>query len=177
MDSLKKKRRTQTLAIAGVVVLLVGMIAFNILRPSPEEKAEADFTEKVLAGDTTKLPRNQRQELQHQWERFSPESRKKIFFEVARSRLQEFRDKTAELSPEEKSRAIRKAVEDMRQQRARLGEAEKARIRQRLATGEAKEMTQNFMSFYHQELSAKERSELDPLVHEWLKQVDELMHE
>ena len=37
-----------------------------------------------------------------------------------------------------------------------------------------KEMVQKMMHFYHKELTAKERAELDPLLHEWMYQITEL---
>ncbi len=185
MDSLRRKRRNQLLALILPAAGLAAMILMNVKEPAPEER-EADAFTKVLleagarrrAGQELGAPppisNAERDELRRQWQRFSPESRRKIFQEVARQRLREMRAEIAGVPPEERTRRIAKAVEQMRSQRRKLSGAEQEQMREQLRSSEGKEMVRNILGFYQNELTAVERAELDPLVHEWLYQIEEL---
>ena len=47
-------------------------------------------------------------------------------------------------------------------------------MRERLESPAGKEAVKNVLDFYQSELKARERAELDPLVHEWLYQAEQL---
>jgi len=173
MDSLRRKFGIQISAIVVAALALIGMIMFNVLRPSPEEKQEADLTQALLGNSPAQLSPDERLELQKQWRRLSPESRKNIFFEVARRRLEEFRTKTVGWTPEQRLKDIRETVPGTRSQLSGTGsgQAESSQPTQWLTSTEAAELTQHFMSFYQQELTDSERAELDPLIRRWLNQM------
>ena len=175
MDPLQRKRFRQWLFLAVAVAGLVALVAWSALRPSPEEKRASAFVDAVSAEEHGTLTREQQEELRRQWQNFSPESRKRIFSQVARQRLDEFREKTEAMGPDERSRAIQKALADMRKHRQQIAASERARRRERLSSDEGKELVRNVLDFYQSELTARERADLDPLVHEWLYQVDLLM--
>lgn len=156
---------------AGASVL-VGMMLWSISRPSPEEKAAVDFSRVLLAGNPESMTLEQRESLRRQWERFSPETRKEIFFRVSRENLARVRAETEKMSPEERRTRIDAEVRRLQARRQRLSEEERQEIRERLQTQEAREMVKAFMEFYSTEMTAKERAELDPLVNEWLTMVE-----
>ena len=175
MDSLRRKRRNQRLGVLGACALLGGLAVVNVLRPSPEEKAAGDFRQTLLDRDAGDMSEEERRALREQWQRFSPETRQAVFTEVARVRLEEMRSRTRDLTPAERSARVQEALAEMRQRRAHLSEEQKSRVRERISSTEGREMVQHVLSFYQTELTARERAELDPLVHEWLDQMERMM--
>lgn len=172
VGSLERKKRIRLIAAAAALVLLLAVIVGGVLTPSPEEEeGVAAFTTDVLAADPQSLPRARREALRQQWERFSPETRRAVFTEVARTRLEAMREHTRGLTPEQRAARIAEAVAQMRTRRRLLDPTERARIRGRLTSQDGREMVDHVLRFYQTELSAKERAELDPLVHEWLAQL------
>jgi hypothetical protein len=174
VDSLARARYLRWLWVGGGSVLLVGLIAFHALRPSQEAAPEDAFAEAVVAVRPDQLSLQQREQLRRQWESFPPEARARIFRTVASARLDELRAETASLTPDERSQRIRLAVEQMRRRRQGLTPAEREQAQQRLRDPQTQEMVRQAMGFYRQELTARERAELDPLVQEWLVQIEQL---
>lgn len=175
MDSLRRKRLRQLLAVPVVVTLLGGLVTLSVLRPDPQEREATAFTQSLLAREPGVLSADERDELREQWERFSPETRQRVFLEVARDRLERMREHTRDLTPEQRSERIDEALLRMRQSRERWSEQQRTRVRERLATPEGREMVRNVLEFYQAELTSRERAEMDPLVHEWLYQLEHAM--
>ena len=69
---------------------------------------------------------------------------------------------------------IRERVEEMRKGRKMLTEKERLRIKERLDSEEGREYVKNVLSFYQESLSARARSEYDPLLKEWMVQVEDI---
>jgi hypothetical protein len=169
LDTLRR-RRLRWLFFFGLV--LAGMIAWNVSRPSPEAKQAADFSQNLMTRDPRNFTEADRQELRRQWERFSPETRQQIFFRISRNNLDKFREETASLTPAERAVRVQTEISRMRERQARLTETERNQIRERLKDKEAAEMVKKFMEFFSTELTAKERAELDPLIKEWFRMVE-----
>jgi len=150
------------------------MIIWNIRRPPPEEKVAADFTEALASRNWRNMDEGQRQEFRGQWEQFSPETRKQVIFGLARRELGRFREETSTLSPEERSRRVQTAVLEIRRHRQQMPAGEQKELRERLESPAGQETVKNVLGFYQNELSARERAELDPLVREWLCQAEQL---
>ena len=174
MTSLQKLRWQRGLLIGTAGVLLTAMFAWNILRPPPEEKVAADFTEAMANQNWRNMDEARRREFRGQWEKFSPETRKQVIFGLARHELERFREQTAVLTPEERSRRIQQAVVETRQHRRQLTPEQQAGMRERLESPAGQEAVKNVLDFYQSELKARERAELDPLVHEWLDQAEQM---
>lgn len=173
--SLARRRRWLLLWMIGTPLLLAALIAFHALKPSPEEKQVSDFSEKIISREHgQRLNRQEQEELRQQWDRFSPETRQQIFTNVAKDMLERFREEAVKYTPEERSKRVQQEIVRMRQQRDQLTEEQRQRIRARISTDQGKEMVKNILTFFQSELTAKERAELDPLVHEYLYQVDQL---
>ena len=62
----------------------------------------------------------------------------------------------------------------MRERYKNLSDEEKQAARERMNSGEARVMIEKVMGFYQNELTAKERAELDPLMQEWFNQIENL---
>jgi len=171
MDSLRRKFRIQISAIAVAILALVSMVLVSVLRPSPEEKQEADLTQALLGGDMAQLSQDERLELKKQWQRLSPESRERVFSVVARRQLEKFRAKAVGLPPEQRSKDFQNTVLVTRKQVGGDGQAGNNQTAQLFTSTESAELTQYFMSFYQQELTDNERAELDPLLRQWLSRM------
>jgi acyl-CoA reductase-like NAD-dependent aldehyde dehydrogenase len=177
MDSLQKKRLRQRLLVVGTSLVLMGAVGLSLLlRPSEEEKQEAEFTETILSQKPGQLPPAQREQLRRQWQSLPPESRDRVFRAIASARLAEFREESKGLSKEERQQRIQKRIAEMRQHRERLTEEERTKLRERLSQKEAKEIVAHVLEFYQEELTARERAELDPLIYAWLYNLDSLLH-
>lgn len=161
------------MAAAGAA--LCALVAVSVLRPSPEEERIDDFRQTLLEREARDMTEEERREFREQWQRFSPETRRAIFTEVARTRLDEMRQETKALTADERSARLQSALNEMRQRRGQLSSEQKARVRERISSAEGQEMVRHVMSFYQTELTARERAELDPLVHEWLDQMERMM--
>jgi hypothetical protein len=165
-----KRRRLLWLLLFGLG--LAAMVVWNVSRPSPEARQAADFSQNLMTRDPRQFTEADRQEMRRQWERFSPETRQQIFFRIARSNLDKFREETARLTSAERAARVQDEIGRMRERQARLTETERRQIRERLQDKEAAEMVRKFMEFFSTELTAKERAELDPLIKEWFRMVE-----
>jgi len=174
MDSLTRTRYLRWGAVGAGVALLLGLVVFHALRPAPEANAEDDFAGALVATRPDQLTEAQREQLRQQWDTFPPEARARIFRTVAAARLEEVRAETAGLTAEERSERIRRAVEQMRRHRQSLSAAERERIQRRLNDPQTRDIVRQAIDVYRQELTARERAELDPLMQEWLIQVEQL---
>lgn len=174
MDSLTGMRWRRRTAVGAAVAAIGALCAYHALRPAEAPSPEDAFTQSVLDLRPAELPEQQREQLRRQWESFPPETRARIFRAVAQARIDEMRADTAGLSPEERSARLRQALEDMRQRRQRLSGAERERISRRLQDPQTREIVTQAMAVYREALSARERAELDPLLQEWLAQIEHL---
>ena len=163
------------LGVAVALAVLGVLLVWSALRRAPEEQVAADFTADVLSRDPEQMPEAEREEMRRQWERFSPETRREVMIAVARDRLDHFREEAAKLTPEERSQRIQDEIARARSRHQDMPAAERERIRERLNSEEGREMVKQLLTFYQTELTAKERAELDPLVHEWFDQTERLM--
>ncbi len=174
MGSVETVRRRRILWILLFAAVLGGMAVWNMARPSPEARMAADFSQAMISRRPETVTEAEREEMRRQWERFSPEARRQIFYTVARSNLAHFREEASALTPEARAARIQEEIRKMRERRDRLTPEERQRIRERMEADRegVKEAVRTFMEFYSTELTAKERAELDPLVEEWFRTVE-----
>lgn len=174
MKRQQQRRLMQWLGVAVVVGGLAAMILLNVSHPQPVNKEAVAMSERLLAGDLANATPEEREQMRNQWERLSPDTQQMVFEEVAKGRLQEMRQEVAAVSEPERLARIEKAVQEMRQHRATMSEHERNETKNRLESPEGKQMIKRILDFYHSELTARERAEYDPLIHEWLLQVGEI---
>jgi endonuclease/exonuclease/phosphatase (EEP) superfamily protein YafD len=176
MDSLQKKRLRQRLLVILPSIVLVVAVAVSMMHPSEAEREEAELTQSILAHRPGQLPPEQREQWRSQWQNLTPESRDRVFRAIATARLDEFREESKGLSKEERQQRIQQRIDEIRQRRKQLTAAERQQLRERLSQQEAKEIVANVLEFYQDELSARERAELDPLIYEWLYNLDSIVN-
>ncbi len=174
MDSLARKRMLQVLSLVGAAGLLAGLVAFNVTRPSAEEKLVSTVSAEIMDVDWESTTPEERRAYRRRWEELSPETREKVWMEVSRRRLQQMREKTRDMPAEERVRRIQKRVRRLRERHRHLTAAEREEVRRRLESDEGREMLKKMLNFYHKELTARERAELDPLLHEWMYEITDL---
>ncbi len=175
MDALAKRRRIQIGSIIGLVAVLILAIAYNAWRPA-ETDADRVRALGTMIIDTRMdhATAQQREEFREQWESLSPQARQEVFNMVARHRIQEMRQQFHQLDANERPRKIRETLDRMRERRQAMPQAEREEVRARLNTEEGRMMVKTAMNLYLSEFTARERAEMDPLMHEWLFQIQEL---
>jgi G3E family GTPase len=174
VDSLTRTRYLRWGSVGAGTAVLAGLVVFHAMRPSQETTPEDEFADAIVATRPDQLTLEQREQLRQQWEGFPPEARARIFRTVASARLDQLRAETAALTPQERSDRIRLALEQMRRRRQGLSAGEREHIQQRLRDPQTQETVRQVIGFYRQELTARERAELDPLLQEWLVQIEQL---
>lgn len=175
MDSLQRRVLLQRLLLGAVVVGLLAMLTWNAWRPVDNKADELHSVSRtILDTDWEEVTPEQRQEFRRQWQELPPETREEVFQQVARRRVVELRRTLDELTPEERADKIRERVERMRTETADLPADERAQIRERINSEEGQAMIRRVLELYMNEFTARERAELDPLVHEWLAHIEAL---
>lgn len=170
-------RKRQFLWILATLAFLGALIGLSAWRRQPEERAVVDFTASVIDRGNEPLSTDEQSELRRQWERFSPQTRREVLRAIVRHELERFRAETAVLTPDERSRRIEDETRRLRTRRERLTPEQKARIRERLESDEGRDLVRQLLALHQTELTARERAELDPLLHEWLQQTERMMRE
>jgi len=172
MDSLTRRKIRQTAVLVGVAAALIGLVLFHGLRPSPEEQQAAALRDILVAGDGRFMDEEERQHLREQWQRLNPDTRRNIVTEVCRARIEQMREEQAHLSVAERRERIQQAVAELRRNRRNLSEAEKEQVKGRLALPETQDMVRHILNLYHTEFTPRESAEMDPLLHEWISQME-----
>ena len=139
-----------------------------------EEKTVSVFSQPQLGNDLKNASEQERDALRKDWENLPKPTREKIIRQVMRGRLGEMRKKISGLTAEQRKARIDEDIEKMRERYKNLSDEEKQAARERMNSGEARVMIEKVMGFYQNELTAKERAELDPLMQEWFNQIENL---
>lgn len=178
MNRAQQRRLRQWLVVAAIVAVLAAMMAVNFIHHDPERAAVADLSARILQaeGGMRDATPAEREQVRQEFDRLSPAARDEVFRAVAHQRLTDLRKDLAGLQPSERAHKVQAAIDDMRRHREQLTPEERDQARTRLNSSDGQKMVKRMLDFYSQELTATERAELDPLVHEWLNQVNELAH-
>ena len=118
--------------------------------------------------------RKQMREIRDEIKKLKPETRKKLVKALMHARLDEARRKAAHLSDREKKEIVQKMVARVRKRFNSLSPEEKEKRRKKFNSPKGKKRVKEAMNFYMNELSAKERELLDPLVREMMINLDTL---
>lgn len=173
-DGLRRAKNRDRAILAAAVLALSALILYGVLSPSPEEAEFEGLKTSILSRRPGGMSRDERAEFRKTIEALPPETRRRLFREVARERIREMRARTAGMSDEEVAVEINKMTLRIREGFAKLSPERKKMIKERMESEEFKTAVREGMEFYYQEFSAKERERLDPMVYEWLKGVNSL---
>lgn len=161
--------------MVALIAALLAFAAYNALKPAETELDQVQMLgSMIIDEDWDDSTPEQRQQFRQQWDTLSPQAQQEVFNMVARHRIQQLRQQFAGLTQEERSAKIQKTLQQMRKQRESLPDDEREQLRERLNSEEGQRMVKAAMELYLTEFTAKERAEMDPLMHEWLFQIQEL---
>jgi hypothetical protein len=169
--SFSRKRRLFTVlsVVVSVAVLALAVIAVSRSSKVEEQPEDAASFEKLLENPKKMTPK-EREDLKGQWNNLSPESQRKIGIATIRRGIDKFRKETANLDQGERLDRIRKETLRLRQDR----EKSIASAKDVLSGSNPENLMKDAMAVYQKDFSAQERAELDPLVHEYIFQLNEV---
>lgn len=174
MDSLRKVKRRRLVILAWVSLLLAGLVIYGVMRPDPEELEYNKIKGVILTGEAGKSDPGTHRELRKLMEKLKPETRERLMTEIMRERLNQARDKTKNLSDEQKREKIAVMVSEVRERFSKLSDKERDKIKADMNTAEGKKRFKSSLDFYYTEFTTHERNLMDPLVNEIMTGLDSL---
>lgn len=168
MNSLQRQKLRLILTGMAALLVLAVLLTWNIWRRPAEDPEARAFTDALQGQDWRKMPRNERDDMRRQWERLRPETRRSVMRSLIHTEIEKFREEAAKLTPEERSARIDDALKKMRERRRDVSDTDRQRLRERVNSEEGKAMVTEALNAYQTEFTARERAQLDPLVHEML---------
>ena len=163
LEQVKLRRK---LVLVATVCVLAGLVAYSVLRPDPEERKLNELKNLILDRKPERMSQKDRDALRAMMEKLSPETRERLVREVMKAKLQEFREKTAGMTLEEKRRKVDEAVRKMRKRFVKMSDEKRAKMRRDMNSPEAKKRMKAALSFYYSDFSPAERELMDPVVEE-----------
>ncbi len=178
MKSLAKVKMMRWGLLSGVSALLIGLVVYGVLKPDPEEQEYNRIKTLILSSSSEPgSPEDRmerRQEFRKLAEKLKPETRERLMTEIMRQRLYEAREKTKDLSEQEKQAKVDEMIVRVREGFEKLNPEQREHIKQDINSEEGKKRMKKSMDFYFTEFTPEERKRLDPLVNEILTKLDSL---
>ena len=166
MNSLTKVKRRRLIVLAGASLLLAGLVIYGVMRPDPEEQEYNKIKGIILAGEPGKDNPEDRREFRNIMDKLKPETRERLMTEIMRERLSQAREKTKNLSDEQKREKIDTMVSEVKKGFSKLSDKEREKIKADMNSAEGKKRFKRSLDFYYTEFTSQERSLMDPLVNE-----------
>jgi len=168
MTSLQRQKLRLILTGVGAIIVLAVLLTWNIWRRPTEDPEARAFTASLQGQDWRNMPRGERDDMRRQWERLRPETRRAVMRSLVQKEIDKFREESAKLTPEERTARINDAIQKMRERRRDVKDEDRQRMRERLSSEDGKAMVKEVLNVYQTGFTARERAQLDPLVHEML---------
>lgn len=172
--SFSSKRNSLRAALALTALAAAALLAFAIIRGANQKESateDSDGLKKFLENPKSLTP-EEREELRAQWLRMSPESKSRIAMASMRKDLEKFRAETSKLNQEERLDRIRKELDRLRKSREKTTDKIREQAKQLLTEEDAKKLVKDGLDLFQKDLTPQERAELDPLAHEYVKQLN-----
>ena len=174
MDSLSKVKKRRLIILAGVSLLLAGLVIYGVMRPDPEEREYNEIKGIILAGEPGKGDPETHREIRRLMERLKPETRERLMTEIMRGRLNQARETVKNMSDEQKREKIAVMVTEVREKFSKLSNREREKIKADMNTPEGKNRFKRSLDFYYTEFTSQERNLMDPLVNETMTGLNSL---
>lgn len=175
MNSLSKVKRRRLIVLAGVSLLLAGLVIYGVMRPDPEEQEYNRIKGVILSGEPPgKDDQEAHREFRKIMEKLKPETRERLMTEIMRERLSQAREKVKNMSDDQKREKIAVMVTEVRDRFSKLGDKDREKIKADMNTAEGKTRFKKSIDFYYTEFTSQERSLMDPLVNEILTGLNSL---
>ncbi len=108
----------------------------------------------------------ERNEIRKLFDEMSPEMRQKLMREIFREQVRQARERLSTIPEEEKIAKVQEAVQQIRTRFSKINDEQRERIKADMNTAEGKQRMADAMKAYTEELTAKERELLDPILYE-----------
>jgi len=176
MNSLAKVKRRRLILLAGMSLLLAGLVIYGVMKPDPEEQEYNRVKNIILSSEPGANAENEetRREFRKLMDKLKPETRERLMTEIMRQRLNEAREKMKDLSENEKQAKVDEMVAKVRENFAKLNPEQREKIKQDMNSDEGRKRMKKSIDFYYTEFTPEERKRLDPLVNEILSGLDSL---
>jgi hypothetical protein len=174
MDSLTKVKRRRLIVLAGVSLLLAGLVVYGVMRPDPEEQEYNRIRGIILSGEPGKDDQEAHREFRRIMGKLKPETRERLMTEIMRERLSQAREKVKNMSDDQKREKIAVMATEVRDRFSKLGDKEREKIKADMNTAEGKTRFKKSIDFYYTEFTSQERNLMDPLVNEILTGLNSL---
>ncbi|OGV57373.1 MAG: hypothetical protein A2X49_01085 [Lentisphaerae bacterium GWF2_52_8] len=163
-------------AAAAMAAILIALILFSVSRSDGDSSenarlGEADSFEKLLR-NPGKLSEKERESIKDQWQMLPPKTKTAIMVSSVQKSLEHLKEETKNLSKQERIEKIKKSVQKLQENRERSLSQNKEKARAMLSEIDVKKMVRDSLAAYQEGTDAEERAELDPLVHEYVYQLN-----
>ena len=166
MDTLAKIKFKRNLALALIVCSLISLIAYNALKPDPEDAKIAEMKTMILDKNPRKMSGDDRRKIRDMMNKLSPETRQKLVHELMRGRLEQIRKETAGMTYKQKEAEVQKLVVRIRQRFSNMTPEQRAKAEDRMNSPQAKKRMKQALKFFYEEFTPEERKLMDPVVQE-----------
>ncbi len=166
MNSLNRVKKRRLVILTGFSILLAGLVIYGVMRPDPEEQEYNKIKGIILSSEPGKDDPETRREFRNIMDKLKPETRERLMTEIMRERLSQAREKTKNLSDEQKREKIDTMVSEIRKGFSKLGDKEREKIKADMNSAEGKKRFKRSLDFYYTEFTSQERNLMDPLVNE-----------
>jgi len=166
MNSLNRVKKRRLVILSGFSLLLVGLVIYGVMRPDPEEQEYNKIKGIILSSEPGKDDPEVHREFRKLMDKLKPETRERLMTEIMRERLSQAREKTKNLSDEQKREKIDTMVVEVRKGFSKLGDNEREKIKADMNSAEGKKRFKRSLDFYYTEFTSQERNLMDPLVNE-----------
>ena len=141
-------------------------------KPEKGKNPEYDkLKEAMLSVQPEKADESKRKEIAELFEKLPKETKEKLFVEVVRQKITEFRKETAGRTEVEKKQGIERLVADMGKDFSATGASHREN-KGKLDPAEEKRRLKKSLDFYYTELTSEERRLLDPVVEEVYRRIN-----
>ncbi len=166
-NELAKLKLKQNLILIGVFIILGTLIAYNALRPDPEEVKIAEMKDIILSQKDSEISSEERLQMREMIEKLPPNTRKKLITEVMRGRLEQMREENVDLTEMEKKDKVKEVVTKMRQRFTKMTLEQRNKAKERMNSPEGKKMMNEALGFFYKEFSPQERELMTPIIDEF----------
>lgn len=169
-----RKRRIAGLYVAFILFGAVLLWSYFGSGGNPEKNKNSEYDklkEAMLSVQPEKADESKRKEIAEVFEKLPQETKEKLFVEVVRQKIAEFRKATTGKTEVEKRQNIDRLVADMGKGFSATGVSRREDMR-KLDPAEEKRRLKKSLDFYYSELTSEERRLLEPVVEEVYRRIN-----
>ena len=184
-----KKRKKAALIITAFFA--AGLVIYGVLLPSEDKEIDQikdalrsltddEITQnpmgmmKLVDGKNKSMSKEELDKIKNMIKDLSPKTRKIITKEIMKERLKKIRDKTANLPQSEKEAMVKKIVDKIREKFKNMNQDSRDSLKDRMDSEKGKEEAKEALDSYYNDFTSQERQTYDPIVNEYLNNINAL---